>query len=394
MSRDKHNDGEPRNPELESALHQNPDDAVAWAAYGAWLSSIGDARGELIELPLRPAMGIFGKKRAGRRIDEIVREHRAAWMGPELAEVHRRAEQAGRDDFEHVLQLDWRDGFIDRVRVATWYGWKGPSPGEILQAVLRSSASRFLRQVVVGNLLDDSGEADYGPYVQTIADAGERRSLRHVHIGDFNYSEDCEISWTEVGDVSALYPVAPSLESLHLCGGSIWLGRLRHPRLRRLKLETGGLPAAAVHSLAAADLPELEELEVWLGDEGYGAEATADMFGPILAGERFPKLKTLGLKNGEIMNDLARAVVDSEILPRIESLDLSMGTMTDDGAQALLDGAGKLRHLKKLDLSDNFIGVTCARALQQALGDAVNVVQQGQPDTYDGETFYYVSVSE
>ena len=34
------------------------------------------------------------------RYEEIVREHRDAWMGPELVEVHQRAEQAGREALE------------------------------------------------------------------------------------------------------------------------------------------------------------------------------------------------------------------------------------------------------------------------------------------------------
>ncbi len=381
-----------RNPQLEAAFYQNPDDPAAWTAYGEWLDSIGDARGELIELSLQDG-GMFAKKRRDKRIDEITREHQGAWMGPELAKIHQRAEKEGWEGFDETLKLEWRHGFIDRLRVATWYDWQGPAPIEMLRVVLRSPASRFLRKLVIGNLLGDSGESDYSRCVLAISKAGKLPSLRHVHIGDFE-QEECEISWAEVGDVSKLYPVAPNLETLRVRGAGIALGRLQHARLRRLVLETGGLPAKAARSVAAADLPELVELEVWLGDENYGAEATTDMFAPILAGDRFPKLKALGLKNGEIMNDLALALVDSPVLSRIESLDLSMGTMNDEGAQTLLDHAGKLKHLKSLDLSDNFIGDAVAKALRQALGDAVNVSGQDEADEYDGELEYYVSVGE
>ncbi len=378
-----------RNPELEAALCQDPDDTVAWAAYGQWLSSIDDARGELIEL----ALGDAGSEH--ERIDAITREHQDAWMGPELAKIYRRAEKEGWEGLEDTLRLEWRYGFIDGVRVATRYDWGGPSAVEMLRAVLRSSASRFVRKVVVGNLMDDSGEANYSSYALALAKAGKRPSLRQVHIGDFEYPDECEISWAEVGDVSKLYPVAPNLESLHVCGAGIGLGKLQHARLRRLKLETGGLPGKAVRSVAAADLPELEELEVWLGDEGYGAEASVKMLAPILAGERLPKLKRLGLKNGEIMDDLARAVVDAKVLPRLERLDLSMGTMADDGAQALIDHADRLGHLEKLDLSSNFIGDSQAQALRRALGDAADVSDQNEPEDWgDDELHRYVTVGE
>ncbi len=41
-----------------------------------------------------------------------------------------------------------------------------------------------------------------------------------------------------------------------------------------LTIESGGLPAAVVREVASAHLPALEHLELWLGEENYGGDAT------------------------------------------------------------------------------------------------------------------------
>ena len=60
---------------------------------------------------------------------------------------------------------------------------------------------------------------------------------------------------------------------------------------------------------------------------------------PVLAGNVFPHVTRLGLRNAELTDDIARALPASTIASRLVHLDLSMGTMTDAGAAALVAGA-------------------------------------------------------
>lgn len=178
-------------------------------------------------------------------------------------------------------------------------------------------------------------------------------NLRGLFVGDMS-SEECEISWIEQGDISPILNAFPHLE--HLCvkgGNNLTFGKLRHAHLKSLILQSGGLPAGVVREVAAADLPALEYLELWLGTPDYGGNATLADLAPILAGDVFPNLKYLGLRDSEIADDIAEAVAAAPILDRLETLDLSMGTLSDRGALALVSSP-KVARLRKLDISHNY----------------------------------------
>jgi hypothetical protein len=77
--------------------------------------------------------------------------------------------------------------------------------------------------------------------------------------------------WIQQCDVSPLFAAYPRLE--HFCvrgADGLSFGALRHDRLKSLIIQSGGLGANVVREVAA-DAPELEHLELWLGDENYGA---------------------------------------------------------------------------------------------------------------------------
>jgi hypothetical protein len=65
-------------------------------------------------------------------------------------------------------------------------------------------------------------------------------------------------------------------------------------------------------------------------------------------------LTYLGLRNSEIVDDIAPVVVNSPILAQLQVLDLSNGTLTDVGAQALLNLPAKLA-LQELNLSHHYM---------------------------------------
>jgi hypothetical protein len=186
-----------------------------------------------------------------------------------------------------------------------------------------------------------------------------------------------------------LFGAYPNLEHFRVRGGNgLALGAVRHDHLKLLIVESGGLNRSIVQQVCAAQLPALEHLELWLGDEGYGATTRVEDLAPILAGTLFPYLRYLGLRDSEIADEIAAALAQSPILERIRVLDLSLGTLGDEGAAALLANPA-VRRLEKLDLHHHYCSDEMMTRLQ-ALGIDVDVSDQQDED--DGER--YVAVSE
>lgn len=220
---------------------------------------------------------------------------------------------------------------------------------------------------------------------------GRLPALRALFLGDM-VMEESEISWIEHSDITPLLTAFPRLERLGVRGSAgLVLEPVRAEHLRELRMESGGLPSAVVRAVGASDLPNLEHLELWLGVENYGGDATVADLAPILGGERLPSLRHLGLQNAEIQDEVAAAVASAPIVARLESLSLSMGTMTDVGAEALLSGQ-PLTHLRELDLRHHYLSDAMMERLRAALpGVEVDLDEQ---ETEDADDWRYVEVSE
>jgi len=243
------------------------------------------------------------------------------------------------------------------------------------------------------------------PYENSSADvvealveaAGELPALRSLFLGDMTF-EDCEISWIVQSDVTALLTAFPRLEHLGVRGGTqLALSPVRHEHLRSLVIETGGLSADVVRAVAASDLPALTDLELWLGDENYGADSTVDDLAPILTGEKLPQLTRLALANSEYEDEIAAAVASAPIVPRLRVLDLSKGALSDAGAEALLAGQS-LTHLESLDLHHNYLtdGVReRVRAALEPSGIQLNLDgEDTEEEEYGGTIYRSVAVGE
>jgi hypothetical protein len=246
-------------------------------------------------------------------------------------------------------------------------------------AFLDDPASQFAAGLVVGWWGTRSERGDSAPIVEAIVSAHARLPhLTALFLGDIA-SEENEISWILQSDVSPFFDAYPSLEHFQVRGGNgLSFGALRHDQLKSLTVETGGLPAEVVRQIAAADLPALEYLELWLGTTDYVDCATVDDLRPILCGERLPKLSYLGLCDSEIADEIALALEDAPIVGRLQTLDLSLGTLSDEGAQALLR-APLVRHLKKLDIHHHFCSPEMVFRLTGQMPDAEDA-QPGLPD--------------
>jgi hypothetical protein len=214
-------------------------------------------------------------------------------------------------------------------------------------------------------------------------------ALRALFIGDMTF-EECEISWINQADVSALFDAFPNLEELRIRGGNgLALGTPKHANLKRLIIESGGLDASVIKQVTGAELPKLEHLELWLGDSGYGWEGTVKDVAPLLEERRFPKLKYLGLRNSEIADDIAKAAANAAAVGELAILDFSMGNLGNEVGEALA-ASEPVRKLKKLDLNHHYMGLETMAKLRE-LGIEVDMEDaEGEADEDDR----YVEVSE
>jgi uncharacterized protein (TIGR02996 family) len=357
--------------ELERAIVENPEDRDAWLVLADFQQSKGDPRGELIALMLAGETDAAKQKASQQHLEK----HREHLLGP-LAPFTKIND--GTDD----EAFTWRRGFIHTAKVSC--PDEDESASEVVELLLRHPSGRFLHELVIG--MDGiPGDSSLDAVVDVIAEQMVP-SLRKLFLGDFEYPDQCEMSWFNVGDISSLWRALPRLEQL-IVQGNFKLGEVTHDKLQRIELRTGGLPAAAARAVSAARLPALRHLEVWYGSESYGGDASFLDVAPLLARHDLPALRHLGLKNCEFTDEICDGIAKSRLLRQLETLDLSMGTMSDAGVDTIVQHANAFKHLKTIDVSRNWIS---SDGLHRLCTVGPKIVED---DQQEGDT-RYVSVGE
>ena len=298
-----------------------------------------------------------------------------------------------------VKDWDAGTGIEDPAGVAYRLGLtydEGDEGTELLEKLAEFTADPAAGRVealVIGAWNPTDSGATSAPIVEAVAAARDKlRSLKAVFLGDIT-SEENEISWIVQSDLSPLLEAYPYLDRLTVRGGTgLSFGTLRHAALRELVCQAGGLPRSVVHEVASAELPSLEHLELWLGTPNYEGDATVEDLAPFFSGEKFPKLRYLGLKNSEIQDEIAAVIALAPVTSKIEVLDLSMGTLGDEGAKALL-ASPAVKRLKKLDIHHHYCSPETVKALQR-LGIEVDADEVCEPDSWGGELHRFIAVSE
>jgi hypothetical protein len=305
-------------------------------------------------------IGTYIEHFAGKKVDDWNPE--VGITNPETT-LYRLSVAYGEDD------ITWSDRFAD---------------------FLNDSAVGAVTGLVAGMWIQDFGDAnDSARVVEAIAAAREKLPrLTALFLGDITF-EESEISWIEQTDVSPLFEAYPALEHFRVRGGNnLRLGRLHSEHLKELGIESGGLDSSVVHDVLRSDLPALEHLELWLGDANYGANTTMEDLAPLFTGQLFPNLRYLGLRDSEITNEIAQAIVQSPLLERLRVLDLSLGVLDDTGAAALL-ASPAVKKLEKLDIHHHYCSDQMVEQLK-ALGIEVDASDRQE----EGEYGRYVAVSE
>lgn len=329
------------NAELEIPLFADPDDEAAYLAYGEWLEQQGDPRGELIKI--QHQLITDDDADLWEEEEELLDMHAERLIGAPLAV------------YSGPFKAEWHLGFLRSVSMGldeeSWDG--GTSLTDLLGGLIQHPSAHFLQHLTVGwcPSADDFDEIDYQPIVDILAGLDPSSTLRSLFIGDC--WPEAEISWINLGDLSGLYKSLSGLRRLELLGNGLTLGSISLPRLRRLGLYSGDLQAKNVASLEKASWPELEHLELWLGN------AQPDEVMPalrrLLTPKRLPALKVLALANCSFADVLCDELAQLPILAKLQELDLSMGTLTDRGIATLVDQRDAFAHLSGLDLQENFL---------------------------------------
>jgi hypothetical protein len=308
----------------------------------------------------------------------MISEHATEWLGYKVKLFDAELSEEGVSDYAKTiyrLALDW-DAEVD---FATLF-WRFLSKPESAQTPA----------IIIGQFHgDDPGEGSEQVVQLLVSSHAKLPNLRGIFIGDL-VSEENEISWIVQTDVSPLLLAYPNLEHLRLRGtGELSLGgRLSHDKLKSLTIETGGMPPRLFQEVLASQLPALETLELWLGTPSYGGDVTVGELQPLLSGKLFPSVKHLGLRDSEIVDEIAAALASAAILSRLETLDLSLGTLCDAGGKALLENPA-LKELKRLDLHHHYLSTEMMRALKRAFPSAnLDDAQSSKSDDR------YVAVSE
>ncbi|VEP15323.1 conserved hypothetical protein [Hyella patelloides LEGE 07179] len=128
-----------------------------------------------------------------------------------------------------------------------------------------------------------------------------------------------------MNEVRHLLEAYPKLELLQLqCHGGLYFSHVQHNCLKNLIVEARSLGDYALKNIMFLDLPQLEYLELWLGeDRDYrmkqysgrrnDIEFLNDLLMPLLFEDHFPNLKYLGLCSCEWADDLVDFLKDSPI---------------------------------------------------------------------------------
>jgi len=262
-----------------------------------------------------------------------------------------------------------------------------------LDLVLADPKVGELESIVVGPW-EDVGSQDTEFIIELLVNNKDKlTSLKEIFIGDV-IMEESECSWLDHGDCGPLFPAFPKLTHFAIrgCGGLSLGDPLEHKELRSLVVQCSGISSKVLNEIAASNLPKLEHLELWLGEENYGGEFELDDLHPLVNGTLFPNLIYLGLKNSEKQDEVAELVARSPIVKRLKVLDLSMGTLTDKGAEALL-ACPHLKQLQHLDLHHHYLSNSMMKKVR-SMGIDVNVEEQETAEEDDGELWRFISVSE
>jgi len=241
---------------------------------------------------------------------------------------------------------------------------EGKTQEDLLNKMLKDKKLPEIKSLVIGAWDFESG--DCCDLVKGIIENKEKFAhIEELFWGDIDYEEQ-EVSWIEQCDLSEMLDCFPNLKTLKIKGtNSLRLGKKARPMLTSLEIISGGMPSDVIEDIIGSDLPNLEKLILYLGDENYGWEGDINVVKPLFSKNKFPKLTYLGIVNAYEENEVVGFYLESDILPQLETMDISCGVLTDKGGQLLLDNVDKIKHLKFIDMRYNYMSEEMQKNLKK-----------------------------
>jgi uncharacterized protein (TIGR02996 family) len=315
-----------------------PDDDAPRLVYADWLDENGQPeRAEAIRLGCELRKFHESDPRAAeiaRRLDVLQRDRAAAWRNGWPSYAH------------HFVRFEC--GLPSRLyATATQFRQRGKALRKrfpITSVSLRNVRDRLKALAASGLLeglreLDLAGQRFTAEDVAALAGCAGLARLRRLNL------RHCSLDGAGVRALLFSPHLAGLLEfglcSAHLDDLDKILGLGTPPPLRKLGASNTGVNAAGAEALAASPLAQtLEFLDLGLCNLGEGAAALAAM----------RRLRVLVLRNAELRDPVAAALLASPALAGVEELDLSNNPLGPEAAAALA-GSPHARSLRTLKLS-------------------------------------------
>jgi predicted DNA-binding WGR domain protein len=306
-------------------------------------------RGKLVGLQLAAAQGDAA---AGRRATRLLATHADELLGA-LAPLRRQVE------------LRWAAGMI---RHATVHAQAPRTPRaapleEVLSALLSSPSVQFLQGLTLG-LPGPVGSYDLA--LERLSRLKWPRHLTHLELGPPSVGRliRAGAGWPSVRALAPLNRQGTQLTALIVRASVLTLPGLALPGLRFLELTPPVLPRRALLDVLHAQLPALQGL---LLQPGLRARLEPDDFGPLFRDGPLPALAALGLRACPEVLRVVERLEHGGRLARLQLLDLSFNGLREPQARWLAAHAPALRHLARLNLQGNPLGVRATRLLREKL---------------------------
>ena len=371
--------GPRENPELLSALLENPKDVKAFLVYADWLQSIGDPHGELIAVH----SAILEAKDDPDRRARLRKQERA------ILEEHEGDLLFGLGPYLDRTRITWRLGFVAGCDVR-FRQEDAADAGKFVEDLLDLRVGRMLRDLTV-RIETESADVDFLDVIAALerrAPATLRSLALLAHAGRAD-GDPYSAGRCDVGDLAPLWKALPRLKRLAIAGSTVELGTIGTSRLEELSLEMTEPPAEEMRAVREASWPKLRSFVLRVGQVGddLGDVVRAEHVEPLL--HRAPSLVSIGLRNFEEGDELVGMLVATPVAHRLEALDLSLSGVTDEGAESLASYAPVMTALARIDVSRTTLTARGAERLKAAFPRAEVVAGDlragyGAAERFDG----------
>jgi len=191
------------------------------------------------------------------------------------------------------------------------------------------------------------------PYDVLIDLADHLQNLKGLFVGDVE-DQVCMISSITHGDITKILEALPNLTHFKVKGCELTMSPVILDNLIAFEVESGGLSKEFLNGLLNSKFKNLKVLNIWLGNDSYGATWNVSQLKPLLKGNNVPNLMYLGLCNSSFVDRYIPKVIKSEIIKKISILNLSMGALSDKNA-GWLAKVKNFTNIKKLYIDHHYL---------------------------------------